>query len=104
MGVQIDVAPVVEPADFDPILAHLGAEGGVIFESDAFLDDNLKLVIDLAARYRVPAIYGGCGASAMAGGLISYNLDQLAQFRQASLYLNRKRSLPLPHEACNCRP
>jgi hypothetical protein len=34
---------------------------------DAFLDNNLKLVIDLAARYRVLAIYGGGGASAMAG-------------------------------------
>jgi putative ABC transport system substrate-binding protein len=89
MGVQIDIARVSEPADFEPILAHLGSDGGVIFNPDAFLDNNLNLAIDLAARYRVPAIYGGGGASAKAGGLISYNLDQLAQCRQAALYLDR---------------
>jgi putative tryptophan/tyrosine transport system substrate-binding protein len=89
MGVRIDIDPVAEPADFEPILAHLGADGGVIVEPDAFLDNNLKLLIDLAARYRVPAIYGGGGASAMAGGLISYNLDQVSQFRQTSIYLDR---------------
>jgi putative ABC transport system substrate-binding protein len=90
MGVQIDIDPVVEPADFEPILAHLGElEGGAIFEPDAVLDNNLNLIIDLAARYRVPAIYGGGGASAKAGGLISYNLDQLAQFQQTPLYLDR---------------
>jgi putative ABC transport system substrate-binding protein len=73
-----------------PILAHLGDDGGVIFEPDAVLDNNLGLAIDLAARYRVPALYGGGGpATAKAGGLISYNLDQPAQFRQASTYLDR---------------
>jgi putative tryptophan/tyrosine transport system substrate-binding protein len=89
IGVQIEIAPVVDPADFEPILAHLGADGGVIFEPDAFVDNNLKLAIDLAARYRVPAIYGGGGASAKAGGLISYNLDWLAQFRETAPYLDR---------------
>jgi putative tryptophan/tyrosine transport system substrate-binding protein len=89
IGVQIEIAPVVEPADFEPILAHLGPDGGVIFEPDAFVDNNLKLAIDLAARYRVPAIYGGGGASAKAGGLISYNLDWLAQFRETAPYLDR---------------
>jgi putative ABC transport system substrate-binding protein len=89
MGVQIDIAGVSEPADFAPILSLLGADGGVIFNPDAFVDNNLNLAIDLAARYRVPAIYGGGGASAKAGGLISYNLDQLAQCRQAARYLDR---------------
>jgi putative ABC transport system substrate-binding protein len=89
IGVHIEIGAVAEPADFERILAHLGADGGVIFEPDAFLDNNLKLAIDLAERYRVPAIYGGGGATAKAGGLMSYNLDQLAQCRQASLYLDR---------------
>jgi len=89
VGVKIDISPVTEPTEFEPILAHLGADGGVIVEPDAFLDNNLNLVIDLAARYRVPALYGGGGASAKAGGLMSYNLDQLAQCRQAALYLDR---------------
>ena len=89
MGVQIDINPVNEPPDIEPILAHLGADGGAIFNADAFMNNNLKLAIDLAARYRVPAIYGSSAPAAKAGGLISYNLDQLAQFRQTAPYLDR---------------
>jgi putative tryptophan/tyrosine transport system substrate-binding protein len=89
LSVRIDIDPVLQPADFEPILASLGTDGGVIFGNDAFLDSNLTLTIDLAARYRVPAIYGGGGETAKAGGLMSYNLDQLAQFRQTALYLDR---------------
>ena len=48
MGVQIDINPVNEPADIEPILSHLGADGGVIFNADAFVNNNLKLAIDLA--------------------------------------------------------
>jgi putative tryptophan/tyrosine transport system substrate-binding protein len=89
MGVRIDIDPVMQPADFEPILAHLGADGGVIFGNDAFVDNNIALAIDLTARYRLPALYGGGGETAKAGGLMSYNLDQLAQFRQTALYLDR---------------
>jgi putative ABC transport system substrate-binding protein len=89
IGVRVDIKPVNEPADIEPILAHLDGDGGAIFSADGFIDTNLKLAIDLAARYRVPAIYGGGGSAAKAGGLISYNLDLLAQFRQAAPYLDR---------------
>jgi putative ABC transport system substrate-binding protein len=40
-------------------------------------------------RYRVPAIYGSSSSGARAGGLISYSLDQLAQFRETAPYLDR---------------
>ena len=90
MGVQIDINPVNEPSDIEPILTHLGADGGVIFNADAFTNNNLKLEIDLAARFRVPAIFGGGSGGAKAGGLISYNLDVPAQVRQ-------NRSLLRPH-------
>jgi putative ABC transport system substrate-binding protein len=89
VGVKVDLNPVAETADFEPIMAHLGSEGGAIFSPDAFIDNNLKLGIDLAARYRVPAIYGGGGVSAKEGCLITYNLDWLAQFHQIAPYLDR---------------
>jgi ABC-type uncharacterized transport system substrate-binding protein len=88
-GVRVDTAAVEGAADFEPIMAHLGADGGVIIEPDAVVDNNLPLIIDLAARYRVPAIYGGGGATVKAGGLMSYNLDQLATIRAAAVYLDR---------------
>ena len=90
-GVQMDINPVNEPADIEPILAHLGADGGVILNADAFIGSQHKLIIDLAARYRVPAIYGGgnSGAWIRAGGLISYSPDVQAEFRDAAPYLDR---------------
>jgi putative ABC transport system substrate-binding protein len=91
LGVQMDIKPVNESADFEPILAHMGPEGGVIFNADAFIDNNFRLIIDLAAKYRVPAIYGAAGAGGFtkAGGLIAYSLDLLAQFRETAPYLDR---------------
>lgn len=80
----MDIKPVNEPGDFEPILAQLGANGGAIFNADAFIN----LAVDLSERYRVPAIYGG-GGSAAKSGMITYNLDILAQFRQTVPYLDR---------------
>ena len=84
----MDIKPVNEPGDFEPILAQLGANGGAIFNADAFINNNIKLAVDLSERYRVPAIYGG-GGSAAKSGMITYNLDILAQFRQTAPYLDR---------------
>jgi putative tryptophan/tyrosine transport system substrate-binding protein len=89
MGVQLDISPVNEPADIEPILARLGADGGAIFNADAFTNNNLKLEIELAARYGVPAIYGGGSGGAKTGGLISYNLDVPAQVQQIAPYFDR---------------
>jgi putative tryptophan/tyrosine transport system substrate-binding protein len=89
MGVQLDIDPVNDPAEFEPILSQLGAAGGAIISADAFLNNNRKLIAELAARYRVPAIYGGGGTSVKDGGLIAYNLDVLAQFRETATYLDR---------------
>ena len=84
----MDIKPVNEPGDFEPILAQLGANGGAIFNADAFINNNLKVAVDLSERYRVPAIYGGRGSAAKSG-LITYNLDVLAQFQQTAPYLDR---------------
>jgi putative ABC transport system substrate-binding protein len=89
IGVQIDINPVNEPADIEPILAHLGDDGGAIFNADAFMNNNIKLAAELTAHYRVPAIYGSSSSGARAGGLISYSFDQLAQFRETAPYLDR---------------
>jgi putative tryptophan/tyrosine transport system substrate-binding protein len=90
-GIQTSINPVNEAADFEPILSHLGANGGVILNADAFIGSSAKLTIDLTTKYRLPAIYGGGGSDSWIrdGGLISYSPEELAQFRQAALYLDR---------------
>jgi len=59
LGVRIDIDPVTYPAEIEPILARLGKDGGAIFNADAFINNNLKLAVDLAARYSIPATQAG---------------------------------------------
>src|SRR5215472_15763403 len=47
-----------------------------------------KLIIDLAARYRLPTIYP-FDFHVRDGGLISYGVDQVDQFRRAAAYVDR---------------
>ena len=47
-----------------------------------------KLIIALAARLRLPAVYG-LRYQATSGGLISYGQDTIAPFRSAAGYVDR---------------
>jgi putative ABC transport system substrate-binding protein len=47
-----------------------------------------RLIIDLAARHRLPAIYP-FGFHAKDGGLVSYGIDQVDQWRRAATYVDR---------------
>ena len=47
-----------------------------------------ELIIALAARHRLPAVYSD-PIFATGGGLISYGPDRLEQFRQAASYVDR---------------
>ena len=62
--------------------------GGLIVMPDAFTNTNTELIIALAARYSVPAIYFNRFFSEP-GGLISYGDVRSEQFRQAAGYIDR---------------
>ena len=47
-----------------------------------------QLTIDLAAHHRLPAIYP-FGFHAREGGLVSYGIDQIDQWRRAATYVDR---------------
>ena len=61
---------------------------GLIIAPTAVTFVNSKLIVELAARYRLPAIYS-LAYYPKAGGLISYGLDQVDQFRQGAAYADR---------------
>lgn len=61
---------------------------GVFFSADAFLYTNNKLIIDLAMRHRLPAIYGSPGTAAD-GGLLYYCVDIVDLSRKAAAYGDR---------------
>jgi putative tryptophan/tyrosine transport system substrate-binding protein len=87
---QTTFVPVQEPAEFEQITARLGSEpgGGLIIDPDAFTSIHRKLIVELAARYRLPAIYPR-RFFATDGGLASYGVDDAEHYRQVAVYLDR---------------
>ena len=61
---------------------------GLIIAPTAVTFVKSKLIVELAARYRLPAIYSRAYYP-RAGGLISYGLDEVDQFRQGAAYADR---------------
>ncbi len=62
--------------------------GGLIVTGSASATVQRDLIITLAARYKVPAIYSD-RFIVIRGGLISYGPDRIDQFRRAAGYVDR---------------
>jgi len=90
LGVEATMVPVLKPGDFEKVISTLGREAGagMIIDPDGFTSLNRTLIVELAARYRVPAVYSRRFFTA-AGGLASYGVDDADHFRQVASYLDR---------------
>jgi putative tryptophan/tyrosine transport system substrate-binding protein len=77
-------------AEIESAIAALATEpgGSLIVMPDATTNSHSDLIIGLAARYHLPAIYA-FRYFADAGGLISYGHDPIDQFRRAASYVDR---------------
>jgi putative tryptophan/tyrosine transport system substrate-binding protein len=65
------------------------ANGGLIVVGPgSSVQPHRNLIIALAARHRLPAVYGSL-VWARGGGLISYGADAIDQYRRAAGYVNR---------------
>lgn len=87
LGLQIVAAQVSSRAEIDAALASLARTPGsaLMIPADPFLTNERGHIIDLAARYRIPAIYNDRVFSA-AGGLLSYGPSLPEGYRQVGLY------------------
>jgi putative ABC transport system substrate-binding protein len=65
-----------------------GSNSGLLVTGSSSATLNRKLIIGLAAQYRLPAVYFN-SLFVTAGGLISYGPDYVDQFRQAAGYVDR---------------
>ena len=83
-------ALIHDPSEIEGTMSVLGsgADGGLIVLPDAFTDVYREQIIALAARYRVPTIYGYRYFTA-AGGLISYGVNSADIYRRAAAYVDR---------------
>jgi putative ABC transport system substrate-binding protein len=90
LAAEVVVAQVRGPAEIEAAITRLGREpgGGLIVPPDGFTLVHRKLIIELAARYRLPAIYG-LRDFADDGGLAYYGVDVTDQYRQAAGYVDR---------------
>jgi len=88
----IEVSPInlIDPIEIDRAItafAH-SPNGGLIVTGSALTVVRRDLIITLAARYRLPAVYYDRYFVA-AGGLISYGSNNVEQFRLAAAYVDR---------------
>jgi putative ABC transport system substrate-binding protein len=62
--------------------------GGLVVSDDALFQNSRETLVALAARHRVPTIYGR-REYAETGGLISYGASTTDQYRQSGIYVGR---------------
>jgi ABC-type uncharacterized transport system substrate-binding protein len=77
-------------ADIEPLIADFARQpgGGLIVAFNAFNTTHAALIVSLAAKYRLPAIYPASFYT-KAGGLMSYGFDQDEEFHKAAAYVDR---------------
>jgi putative tryptophan/tyrosine transport system substrate-binding protein len=90
LGATVSAAPCSGPGDIEAAFAGQAHDGtsGVIGVADTFISDHRDLIIDLAKRYRLPAIYGQ-RIFVPSGGLLAYAADYPDIFRHAASYVDR---------------
>ena len=64
------------------------SNGGIVVLGHPLIVANRDLIITLLARYRLPAVYD-VPFFVREGGLVSYGLDPVVQYRQAASYVDR---------------
>ena len=81
---------VLSPGEIESALTSVSGKAGqgLVIPPDTFTTNHRKLIIDLAARHRLPAIYT-FRYQVADGGLISYGPETIALFRQATSYIDR---------------
>jgi putative ABC transport system substrate-binding protein len=62
--------------------------GGLIATTGGGVQEHRKLIVALAAQHRLPAIYA-YRSHVLSGGLMSYGIDSLDQYRRAAGYVDR---------------
>jgi putative ABC transport system substrate-binding protein len=92
IGIELS-AVGIGPRDVDAIEARVaafarGANGGLVVTASPFGANHPDKVVELAARYKLPAVYP-FRYFVNAGGLVSYGPDNIVQFRSAASYVDR---------------
>ena len=89
-GMEVSPVNVRDAAEIERLIAAfaLSSNGGLIVATSARAIAHRELIITLASRHRMPAVYP-YRLFAVDGGLISYGPDPIDLFRRAAGYVDR---------------
>jgi putative ABC transport system substrate-binding protein len=89
-GMDVSPVGVDDAAEIERTITAFarGANGGLIVTGSALAIVHRDLIITLANRHRLPAVYSD-RIFVTGGGLISYGPDRVEQFRHAAGYVDR---------------
>jgi putative ABC transport system substrate-binding protein len=89
-GVALTPVDVHDASEIERTVAVFASKlnGGLIVTASPLAGVHRNLIVTLAARHKLPAVYAA-RFYATAGGLISYGPDYVDQFRRAAGYVDR---------------
>jgi len=90
VGIELVPALVENPTDIERAIESFASapNGGLVVIPDVTTIVHRDLIIAIAARHRIPAVYYS-RVFVAAGGLMCYGLDYVDSFRQAASYVDR---------------
>ena len=90
LAIEVVPCPVETAADIERAIESIARppNGGLFLPPNIASILHRRLIIELAARHRLPAVYA-FRYFAVDGGLMSYGVDQVGVFRQAVPYVDR---------------
>lgn len=90
IAVETITTPVHDAAEIERTIEAFARvpNGGMLIQPDVTIHNNRALIIALAARYRIPAIYT-FPFYVTEGGLASYGVDVVDLHRRAAVYVDR---------------
>ncbi|MBI5627878.1 MAG: ABC transporter substrate-binding protein [Candidatus Rokubacteria bacterium] len=90
LGLQLQVLEARTPAEIDAAFAAMRSQraGGVLVLRDPLFHTQRTQIAALAAKSRLPAVYG-IREQAEAGGLMAYGANVLLMYRRAATYVDR---------------
>jgi putative ABC transport system substrate-binding protein len=90
LGVQLQIQKAGNPAEIEAAFAAMTRQhaGGVLVLRDALFREQRTQIAALAAKRRLPAVYG-LREQAEAGGLMAYGASAPYNFRRAATYVDK---------------
>jgi putative ABC transport system substrate-binding protein len=90
VGVEVNPIDTSNTTEIERAVSDFAREpnGGLIVTAAASGITQRELIVSLAARYKLPAVYFSRDF-VVDGGLISYGVDYVDQYRQAGTYVDR---------------